>query len=208
MVGRGAVQDPLLFRRIAAALGGPDGGAQYRRSVSAMASRRGEPEPGGGSREGSHHGYTVNGGGLGTEWWELSREEEAKEVVLFLRRFAAEVFTASDEPAAGKQRRRVRPEAAENFQLGKLKQVCKYLFASNQSLAAHITRVLGTTLADGTPQGLLDDVEDLVMRQWGVPEDVLVDAFSMRTSYADGVAEEEKRGRLATRGVGKDIVRL
>jgi hypothetical protein len=27
-------------------------------------------------------------------------------------------------------------------------------------------------------------------------------------SYADGVAEEEKRGRLATRGVGKDIVRL
>jgi len=98
MVGRGAVQDPLLFRRIAAALGGPDGGAQYRRSVSAMASRRGEPELGGGSREGSHHGYTVNGGGLGTEWWELSREEEAKEVVLFLRRFAAEVLALNPEP--------------------------------------------------------------------------------------------------------------
>jgi hypothetical protein len=39
-------------------------------------------------------------------------------------------------------------------------------------------------------------------------EDVLVDAFSMRTRYADGVGDKEKAGRLAKNGVGKDIVRM
>lgn len=115
----------------------------------------------------------------------MSREEEAAEVVLFLRRFAAEVFAAADaadDPAApAKQRRRRKPDDADNFKLGKLKQICKYLFASNQSLAGHIARVLGTELADAAPGVLLDDIEELVMREWDTPEDVLVDAFSMRT---------------------------
>jgi tRNA-dihydrouridine synthase C len=142
MVGRGAVQDPLVFRRIVAALGGPDGGARYRQSLLASGSTGGLDLGLGG----------VNGGGGGggdEEWWGLSREEEAVEVVLFLRRFAAEVFAADDAPATAKQRRRQKPEDMENFKLGKLKQICKYLFASNQSLTEHLTRVLGTKLVVG-----------------------------------------------------------
>ena len=50
--------------------------------------------------------------------------------------------------------------------------------------------------------------EELVMREWNTPEDVLVDAFSMRTRYADGVEDKEKAGRLADSGVGKDIIRM
>lgn len=193
MIGRGAVQDPLVFRRIAAALGGaePGSGERYRRSVAARTSRGAAAED-----------------DADAEWWGMSREEEAKEVVLFLRAFAAEVFAAEDEPLTARKKRRQRPEDMENFKLGKLKQICKYLFASNQNLAEHITRVLGTKLVDATPQALLDDIEELVMREWGVPEDVLVDAFSMRTRYADGVDENEKQGRLSSAGVGKDIVRM
>ena len=193
MIGRGAVQDPLVFRRIAAALGGaePGSGERYRRSVAARTSRGAAVED-----------------DADAEWWGMSREEEAKEVVLFLRAFAAEVFAAEDEPLTARKKRRQRPEDMENFKLGKLKQICKYLFASNQNLAEHITRVLGTKLVDATPQALLDDIEELVMREWGVPEDVLVDAFSMRTRYADGVDENEKQGRLSSAGVGKDIVRM
>ena len=127
-----------------------------------------------------------------------------------MRRFADEVFNDAEErlSMARQRQRRQRPEDMENFKLGKLKQICKYLFASNQSLSRHITRVLGTRLEDATPRALLDEIEELVMREWNTPEDVLVDAFSMRTRYADGVGKKEKAGRIADKGVGKDIVRM
>jgi len=144
----------------------------------------------------------------------MSREEEAEEVVFFLRRFAAEVFTTNEEESQRNDKRQRRgggsTRAAEQdgFKLGKLKQVCKYLFAANPALTPHIARVLGTTVKHATPEQLLEDIEALVMGEWATPQDVLVDTFSMRTKYADGVSEEEKEGRLATSGFGKDIVRM
>ena len=218
MIGRGAVQDPLIFRRIAAALGyggGRGGGGNIGEGgSSAAAGAKGDTGTsssasssfGGERGEDVSASASVRSGGL----WGLSREEEAREVVLFLRRFADEVFNDAEErlSMARQRQRRQRPEDMENFKLGKLKQICKYLFASNQSLSRHITRVLGTRLEDATPRALLDEIEELVMQEWNTPEDVLVDAFSMRTRYADGVGKKEKAGRIADKGVGKDIVRM
>ena len=178
MIGRGAVQDPLVFRRVAAALAYP---GYVERAA------RGS----GGAREDQE------------EWWGLDREEEAEEVCAFLRRFAAVAF---DEKPARKPRKH-RPNDLENFKLGKLKQLCKYLFAGNPGLVPHISRVLGADAADVTAEETLARVEALVRERWTTPEDVLVDAFSMRTRYADGVAEEEKGRRMADEGTLRDVVR-
>lgn len=178
MIGRGAVQDPLVFRRVAAALACP---GYVERAAGGS----------GGAREDQE------------EWWGLDREEEAEEVCAFLRRFAAVAF---DEKPARKPRKH-RPNDLENFKLGKLKQVCKYLFAGNPGLVPHISRVLGADAADVTAEETLARVEALVRERWTTPEDVLVDAFSMRTRYADGVAEEEKARRMADEGTLRDVVR-
>lgn len=177
MIGRGAVQDPLVFRRVAAAFAWP---GYVERAA------------GGG------------GGAGGEEWWGLDRDEEAEEVCAFLRRFAAVAF---DEKPARKPRKN-RPNDLENFKLGKLKQVCKYLFAGNPGLVPHLSRVLAADVADVTAEETLARVEALVRERWTTPEDVLVDAFSMRTRYADGVAREEKARRMADEGTPRDVARL
>ena len=121
-----------------------------------------------------------------------------------MRRFAAVAF---DEKPARKPRKN-RPNDLENFKLGKLKQVCKYLFAGNPGLVPHLSRVLAADVADVTAEETLARVEALVRERWTTPEDVLVDAFSMRTRYADGVAREEKARRMAEEGTPRDVARL
>ena len=66
---------------------------------------------------------------------------------------------------------------------------------------------IGADAADVTAEETLARVEALVRERWTTPEDVLVDAFSMRTRYADGVAEEEKGRRMADEGTLRDVVR-
>ena len=169
MIGRGAVQDPLVFRRCRAALSDEN----FRRGTSGDASV----------------GYA----------WEMTAEEEADEIRGFLRRFADEVFgEAERQEAEGKRRRRrgrSPAEDSERFKVGKLKQVCKYLFAGNDALLPHVAGVLGTEVdldAGIDAAKLLRDVEELVAERWrGEPREVLVDAFSLRTAY-QGSADASK----------------
>ena len=160
MVGRGAVQDPLVFRRIKAEL------------------RAGDWSEGGGGAASSSSSFG------------LTPAEEASEVVRFLRAFAAEVFADDLLISPRKRRRKLKGGAAaeEQFKLGKLKQIVKYLFAGNASLSPHLSRVLSCDSIDNgiTAREMLDVVCDLVATSWDTPTDVLVDAFSMRTSYEGG----------------------
>ena len=116
--------------------------------------------------------------------------------VRVLRRFAAVAF---DEKPARKPRKN-RPNDLENFKLGKLKQVCKYLFAGNPGLVPHLSRVLAADVADVTAEETLARVEALVRERWTTPEDVLVDAFSMRTRYATASRGRKRRDGWRTRG--------
>jgi tRNA-dihydrouridine synthase C len=160
MVGRGAVQDPLVFRRIKAEL------------------RAGDWSEGGGGAASSSSSFG------------LTPTEEASEVVRFLRAFAAEVFADDLLISPRKRRRKLKGGVAaeEQFKLGKLKQIVKYLFAGNASLSPHLSRVLSCDSIDNgiTAREMLDVVCDLVATSWDTPTDVLVDAFSMRTSYEGG----------------------
>ena len=144
----------------------------------------------------------------------MSVEEEAEAIRDFLRRFADEVFGEAERQEKDGKRRRRRgrsvSEDCERFKVGKLKQVCKYLFAGNDALLPHVSTVLGmeVDLARGVDAAkLLRDVETLVSERWAPPNEVLVDAFSMRTSYQDSADAAEVAGRTAETGVGKDIVR-
>ena len=166
MIGRGAVQDPLVFRRCRAALADEN-------------FRRGDPDA---------SGYA----------WEMTAEEEADEIRGFLRRFADEVFGEAERREAEGKRRRRRgrspAEDSERFKVGKLKQVCKYLFAGNDALLPHVAGVLGTEVdldAGIDAAKLLRDVEELVAERWREPREVLVDAFSLRTAY-QGSADASK----------------
>ena len=181
MIGRGAVQDPLVFRRCVAAL--------------------------------SDDSFRM-GNSTCEDPWDMSVEEEAEAIRGFLRRFADEVFGEAERQEKDGKRRRRRgrsvSEDCERFKVGKLKQVCKYLFAGNDALLPHVSTVLGmeVDLARGVDAAkLLRDVETLVSERWAPPNEVLVDAFSMRTSYQDSADAAEVAGRTAETGVGKDIVR-
>ena len=148
MIGRGAVQDPLIFHRIREAGGwfGDDG-----------------------SRAAA---LTTAGG--------RSREEEAELVRAFLRRFAEEVFA---EAPRKPRRSAKRGDDLERFKLGKLKQIVKYLFASNPALEASVAEVLSADHEETTPGEMLMRVDRLVAERWDTPRDVAVDGFSMRTRY-------------------------
>jgi tRNA-dihydrouridine synthase C len=158
MIGRGAVQDPLIFHRIREA------GGWFADDERAAA-------------------LTTAGG--------RSREEEAELVRAFLRRFAEEVFA---EAPRKPRRSAKRGDDLERFKLGKLKQIVKYLFASNPALEARVAEVLSADHEETSPGEMLARVDRLVAERWDTPRDVAVDGFSMRTRY------ERSEGGAAARG--------
>ncbi len=146
MIGRGAVQDPLLFRRIKNALES-DFGNDF-----------------------------------------LSREDETLEIKAFLNAFAVEAFSDEAFHNSKKSKKRVKTKAdLEGYKLGKLKQICKYLFAGNEGLRGYIHEVLNAQGCVTTADELLQKVNGLIDLHWHAPEDVLVDAFSMRAEYDKGM---------------------
>ena len=80
----------------------------------------------------------------------------------------------------------------EKFKLGKLKQVCKYLFAANPGLTPYLAEVLSADAETVTADATLERIERLVETHWRAPEDVLVDAFSMRAGYERGMRDGGK----------------
>ena len=80
----------------------------------------------------------------------------------------------------------------EKFKLGKLKQVCKYLFAANPGLTPHLAAVLSADENAVTAEATLERIERLVEAHWRAPTDVLVDAFSMRAGYERGMRDGGK----------------
>ena len=81
----------------------------------------------------------------------------------------------------------------EKFKLGKLKQVCKYLFAANPGLTPYLAEVLTADADAGADaEATLTRIERLVEAHWRPPEDVLVDAFSMRAGYERGMRDGGK----------------
>ena len=112
----------------------------------------------------------------------------------FLRRFAEEVFA---EAPRKPRRSAKRGGDLERFKLGKLKQIVKYLFASNPALEASVAEVLSADHEETTPGEMLMRVDRLVAERWDTPRDVAVDGFSMRTRYerSEGGARRERRER-------------
>ena len=155
MIGRGAVQDPLVFRRIR----------------DAFASREGDA----------------------SESENTNDPNEPAEITRFLRAFAAEAFAGEALPGTrARASKRLSAHDLEKFKLGKLKQVCKYLFAANPGLTPYLAEVLSADAETVTADATLERIERLVETHWRAPEDVLVDAFSMRAGYERGMRDGGK----------------
>jgi len=152
MIGRGAVQDPLVFRRIRDAF----------------------------ASESENSGNTND-------------PNEPAEITRFLRAFAAEAFAGEALPGTrARASKRLSARDLEKFKLGKLKQVCKYLFAANPGLTPYLAEVLSADAEAVTADATLERIERLVEAHWRAPEDVLVDAFSMRAGYERGMRDGGK----------------
>ena len=161
MIGRGAVQDPLVFRRIR----------------DAFASREGDAS----ESENSENTNDPN---------------EPAEITRFLRAFAAEAIAGEALPGTRvRASKRLSAHDLEKFKLGKLKQVCKYLFAANPGLTPYLAEVLSADAETVTADATLERIERLVEAHWRAPEDVLVDAFSMRAGYERGMRDGGKAAR-------------
>ena len=155
MIGRGAVQDPLVFRRIR----------------DAFASESENSENSGNTND----------------------PNEPAEITRFLRAFAAEAFAGEALPGTrARASKRLSARDLEKFKLGKLKQVCKYLFAANPGLTPYLAEVLSADAETVTADATLERIERLVEAHWRAPEDVLVDAFSMRAGYERGMRDGGK----------------
>ncbi len=154
MIGRGAVQDPLVFRRIKTAF----------------------------ASSGRDDAFDSD----------LDPNEPAA-IKRFLRAFAAEAFAGEALPGARvRASKRLSARDLEKFKLGKLKQVCKYLFAANPGLTPHLAAVLSADENAVTAEATLERIERLVEAHWRAPTDVLVDAFSMRAGYERGMRDGGK----------------
>ena len=154
MIGRGAVQDPLVFRRIKTAF----------------------------ASSGRDDAFDSD----------LDPNEPAA-IKRFLRAFAAEAFAGEALPGARvRASKRLSARDLEKFKLGKLKQVCKYLFAANPGLTPHLAAVLSADENAVTAEATLERIERLVEVHWRAPTDVLVDAFSMRAGYERGMRDGGK----------------
>ena len=176
MIGRGAVQDPLIFRRIKAAF------AARRRDSS------------GESSEEKKKAETERDGAFLFEGDEDEDEHEPATITRFLRAFAAEAFAGEALPGTRvRASKRLSASDLEKFKLGKLKQVCKYLFAANPGLTPYLAEVLTADADAGADaEATLARIERLVEAHWRPPEDVLVDAFSMRAGYERGMRDGGK----------------
>lgn len=174
MIGRGAVQDPLIFRRIKAAF------AERRRDLSGEEFEK---------SENFSKAETERDGAFLFEGDEDENEPAA--ITRFLRAFAAEAFAEEALPGTRvRASKRLSASDLEKFKLGKLKQVCKYLFAANPGLTPYLAEVLTADADAGADaEATLTRIERLVEAHWRPPEDVLVDAFSMRAGYERGMRD-------------------
>ena len=170
------MQDPLIFRRIKAAF------AARRRDSS------------GESSEEKKKAETERDGAFLFEGDEDEDEHEPATITRFLRAFAAEAFAGEALPGTRvRASKRLSASDLEKFKLGKLKQVCKYLFAANPGLTPYLAEVLTADADAGADaEATLARIERLVEAHWRPPEDVLVDAFSMRAGYERGMRDGGK----------------
>ena len=105
----------------------------------------------------------------------------------------AEAFAGEALPGTRvRASKRLSASDLEKFKLGKLKQVCKYLFAANPGLTPYLAEVLSADAETVTADATLERIERLVEAHWRAPEDVLVDAFSMRAGYERGMRDGGK----------------
>jgi tRNA-dihydrouridine synthase C len=196
MVGRGAVQDPLLFRRVKHAFD-TDGDTLFlsreeevreiKAFLNAFAAEAFVDDTGHGRESSSSRG----GGTTSTNGSSISSSGSSR------------TTSPNASPTTGSNNGNTRgrkPKTSgelENYKLGKLKQICKYLFAGNPELREHVAEVLNASAKRSakdseesdlsTATELLERINELVEKHWRAPEDVLVDAFSMRGGYENGM---------------------
>ena len=173
MIGRGAVQDPLVFRRVAAAF------------ASAGVRRRAAENTNGA-------GGGAGGDSTGT------------------RAFAEEAFAG--EVASPSRRRKTRQQAPQRarpgeVQAGQVEAGVQVPVRGEPGLDAVLSRVLCRRRRNVTADATLERIERLVEAHWRAPEDVLVDAFSMRTRYARGMRDGGKAAQTDSRGKGDAVLR-
>jgi tRNA-dihydrouridine synthase C len=164
MIGRGAVQDPLLFRRIK---------SRVRRDASGRVTLLSEEEV---SEE------------------HKMRDEAERVILFLRAFYNEMVENDAHESEKSSSRGKVRmrtskkgiKKTTDSRRVGKLKSIVKYLFAGNPHLAEKMQEVVGVADHETESTEMLRKVEGLVERYWkGEPGHVAVDNFSSRTGYVN-----------------------
>jgi tRNA-dihydrouridine synthase C len=163
MIGRGAVQDPLLFRRIK---------SRVRRDASGTVTLFSEEEV--------------------SEEHKMEDEAERVIVFLraFYNEMIENDVRESEKSSRGKIRLRTSKKGikktTDSRRVGKLKSIVKYLFAGNPYLAEKMNEIVCVADHETESTEMLRKVEGLVMQYWkGEPGHVAVDNFSSRTGYVN-----------------------
>ena len=163
MIGRGAVQDPLLFRRIK---------SRVRRDANGNVTLKSEEE-------------------LADEY-KMDDEAERVILFLraFYNEMVENDKRESEKSSRGKIRLRTSKKGikktTDSRRVGKLKSIVKYLFAGNPHLAEKMSEVVGVPDHETESTEMLRKVEGLVEQYWkGEPGHVAVDNFSARTGYVE-----------------------
>ncbi|CAL6417917.1 unnamed protein product [Bathycoccus prasinos] len=163
MIGRGAVQDPLLFRRIK---------SRVRRDASGIVTLFSEEEV--------------------SEEHKMEDEAEKVILFLraFYNEMVENDVRESEKSSRGKIRLRTSKKGikktTDSRRVGKLKSIVKYLFAGNPYLAEKMNEIVGVADHETESTEMLRKVEGLVMQYWkGEPDHVAVDNFSSRTGYVN-----------------------
>ena len=163
MIGRGAVQDPLLFRRIK---------SRVRRDANGNVTLKSEEE-------------------LADEY-KMDDEAERVILFLraFYNEMVENDKRESEKTSRGKIRLRTSKKGikktTDSRRVGKLKSIVKYLFAGNPYLAEKMSEVVGVPDHETESTEMLRKVEGLVEQYWkGEPGHVAVDNFSARTGYVE-----------------------
>ena len=163
MIGRGAVQDPLLFRRIK---------SRVRRDANGHVTLKSEEE-------------------LADEY-KMDDEAERVILFLraFYNEMVENDKRESEKSSRGKIRLRTSKKGikktTDSRRVGKLKSIVKYLFAGNPHLAEKMSEIVGVPDHETESTEMLRKVEGLVEQYWkGEPGHVAVDNFSARTGYVE-----------------------
>lgn len=110
----------------------------------------------------------------------FSCAEEVDMLEGFLRRLVQEVGMASRRRSRGPEEGR-----AQKAKMGRVKQVCNYLFQSSTDMSTALYPILRANPKEQTAEALLDDVLKLLEELWGAegpPQHALVNHFSHNSS--------------------------